>query len=609
MCVKNFTDVEAAYQNRLNDENLTLPAGHWFPFEPKPSDPKYQAWNNSAGREYGFALDHLRWEQSVRQIKLQIEAEKLNQERKASEEKQRKLNLGQCYKMYCPDCEGQVEVLVSSMGKQPCCPHCKREMVPVFSKESPRENIIPVHVVKPVGSSIDVVQRMIRERVKRESVERAGAGQTPEPLVEVPSQGVTIQESETNPTTTTAGQLDEKIIDHDWRNAPVTERQKENSVAQSVNGERLFKAWTDANNFVTPGHVLIFSHAEHWWLITAEAYRGFVDVKIAERILHPPGTAIVEVHEIIRGKEVPDQVRAAAQEVTIQEATIPQNTSPRENIPEAPEHLRQHCEMYCPVCDGLVEVPQGTVGKKRACPHCQLEISLIFSRKNPQKNTIMSREVQNSTQRSPANRKPAVDNIPNFNERFGKQVEAFLERDKMCVGCHWLPLGPLYIFTSGTFLLIGSCRQIADTIESKGYCVEPDARFGSGTYDSNQTLALFKPFDGDPIQPSTAYLGAANLLRLCVLIATADGRIDLVELDVFRQAIENQIGLTQTDHKRLIILKQLLAQELCSTSKTVARIAKSVPTEKRLVIGKLLVEVAAAKETLNKAKFSNFSLC
>jgi len=120
------------------------------------------------------------------------------------------------------------------------------------------------------------------------------------------------------------------------------------------------------------------------------------------------------------------------------------------------------------------------------------------------------------------------------------------------------------------------------------------ARFGSGTNEWNQTLALFKPLDGDPIQPSAAYLCAANLLRLCVLITTADGKIDLVELDVFRRAIENQPGLTLTDHKRLLILEQLLAQELCSASKTAARIAKSIPADKRLVIGKLLVEVAAA---------------
>lgn len=225
---------------------------------------------------------------------------------------------------------------------------------------------------------------------------------------------------------------------------------------------------------------------------------------------------------------------------------------------------------------------------------------------SPREYIIPARDVQYYAQRRPAIQKPAAYKITTpierftewvdaQTERFTKWVDGILQRNQTCLGDHWLPAGPLsYGFASDDAITIGLSRQIADTIESKGYCVEPDARFGSGTYDRDQTLALFKPFDGDPIHPSTAYLGAANLLRLCILITTADGQIDLVELDVFRQAIENQIGLTQTDHKRLLILEQLLAQELCSASKTVAKIAKSVPADKRLVIGHLLVQVAAA---------------
>lgn len=219
---------------------------------------------------------------------------------------------------------------------------------------------------------------------------------------------------------------------------------------------------------------------------------------------------------------------------------------------------------------------------------------------SPQEYTIPARDVQDYAQRRPAIQKPAAYKITTPIERFSEWVDGFLERNQTCLGGHWLPAGPLsYVFATEA-ISIGLCRQIADTIESKGYCVEPDARFGSGTYDRDQTLALFKPFDGDPIHPSTAYLGAANLLRLCILITTADGQIDLGELDVFRQAIENQSGLTRTDHKRLLILEQLLAQELCSASKTVAKIAKSVPADKRLVIGHLLVQVTAANNVITK---------
>jgi len=215
--------------------------------------------------------------------------------------------------------------------------------------------------------------------------------------------------------------------------------------------------------------------------------------------------------------------------------------------------------------------------------------------KSPSEYTIPAREVQDFLRCHPAIQKPATYISNNPIERFTKWLDIVLERNNKCLGGHWLPVGPVvYPFKEYTTLTKGLCVQIADAIESRGYCVEPDARFGSGKYEKQHTLALFKPFDGDPIHPSTAYLGAANLLRLCILITTADGQIDPMELEVFHRAIENLAGLSLTDHKRLLILEQLLAQELSSASKTAPKIAKSVPADKRLVIGKLLVEVAAA---------------
>lgn len=216
---------------------------------------------------------------------------------------------------------------------------------------------------------------------------------------------------------------------------------------------------------------------------------------------------------------------------------------------------------------------------------------------------------QQYAQRRPATRKRSAYTITTPIERFTEWVDGVLERDQTtldgnwsCLGGHWLPAGPLDHVFACDAITIGLCREIAETIESRGYCVEPDARFGSGTYDRNQTLALFKPFAGDSIRPSKEYLGAANLLRLCVLIATADGRIDVGELDVFGQAVENLTGLSPTDHKRLIVLEQLLAQELCSASKATARIAKSISANERLLIGMLLVDVAAANHVITQGE-------
>ena len=222
---------------------------------------------------------------------------------------------------------------------------------------------------------------------------------------------------------------------------------------------------------------------------------------------------------------------------------------------------------------------------------------------NPNQFTIPARAVQDYAQTRPAIQKPASYNSAIPIERFANWLDIVLKRNVTCLGGHWLPVGPVcYPFKQYTSLTIGLCGQIAEAIESRGYCVEPDARFGNGKYDAGNTLALFKPFDGDPIKPSSAYLGAANLLRLCVIIATADGQIDLAELDVFRKVIENQIGLSKTDHKRLLVLEQLLAQELASASKIISKIAKSIPADKRFVVGKLLVEVAAANNVVTNGE-------
>jgi uncharacterized tellurite resistance protein B-like protein len=186
-------------------------------------------------------------------------------------------------------------------------------------------------------------------------------------------------------------------------------------------------------------------------------------------------------------------------------------------------------------------------------------------------------------------------------------MDEILETCPSSDGCYWLPVATaakLANIATETKLTNGESRQIANKIEWFGYCFEPDARYGNGTYDIDQTLAVFKPFERDQINPSTAYLGAANLLRLCILIAVADGQIDEVELDVFRQIIENQIDLTPTDHRRLQVLEKLLVQDPSSAKKTLANVIKSVPAHKRLLIGKVLVQVAAAdtviRDTLNE---------
>ena len=222
--------------------------------------------------------------------------------------------------------------------------------------------------------------------------------------------------------------------------------------------------------------------------------------------------------------------------------------------------------------------------------------------RNPNEFTIPAREVQEFAHRQSPVRKPAEYHIAQPIQRFEQWLDNALKKNQTCMGGHWLPIGPLNHIFDSSGITVDFCRQIAEVVESRGYCVEPEPRFGNGPYERDQTIALFKPVNGEGIKPSQAYLGAANLLRLCVLIAAADGQIETGELDAFRPAIETLAGLTKTDRKRLIVLEQLLAQELCPASKAIARIAKSISPTQRLVVAKLLVDVAAANNFITQSE-------
>jgi uncharacterized tellurite resistance protein B-like protein len=422
-------------KSEVAGENLSWIINHKLPPEPKRTDLKYRVWRNARGKEYGFDLDHLRWEQSVAKIKAQIEAEIKSRDRNDEEGAQQ---------------AASQEVTIQEASKP--------------QNTSPSEYTIPAREVQNFAEHSAGPNGKIGKATGREPKRPKYLSYPREPQRQSFNSG----------------------LDYDYA----------------------------------------YDNAKTNW--TAE-------VKTIEA-----------------------------------------------------ENRRRH-DIYCAAIKSwYVQHNWNTDWEPHPFPRSPLSQSA-----GQQEDTIQ--EIVN-----PRIQKPTAYTYHAPIERIAEWVDGFTERNVTCPDGHWLPAGPLSCVFASDPITVDLCRQMAEKIESRGYCVEPDARFGNGTYDRNQTLALFKPLDGDPIQPSTAYLGAANLLRLCILITTADGKIDLVELDLFRQAIENQAGLTLTDHKRLLILEQLLAQELCSATKTAAKIAKSVPADKRLVIAHLLVQVAAANNEITR---------
>ena len=76
--------------------------------------------------------------------------------------------------------------------------------------------------------------------------------------------------------------------------------------------------------------------------------------------------------------------------------------------------------------------------------------------------------------------------------------------------------------------------------------------------------------------PSPNYLGASVLLKLCVLVAGADGHVAPEELDVSRRFVEQKLSINPEDHRRLEAFEQVLVADPTRVSGSLARIARPV---------------------------------
>lgn len=144
-----------------------------------------------------------------------------------------------------------------------------------------------------------------------------------------------------------------------------------------------------------------------------------------------------------------------------------------------------------------------------------------------------------------------------------------------------------------TFNLARS-KGVATAAEQWGYCVEPDPRYGGGSYWGTRELGLFQPPSGIMVPPSETFLGASALLQLCLLVAAADGTVDRDELDQFRRFIDAQFHFNPDENQRLTVLETLLAQNAGTAKATLARAAAKIPPDKQMSVGQFLVDVAAA---------------
>jgi uncharacterized tellurite resistance protein B-like protein len=145
---------------------------------------------------------------------------------------------------------------------------------------------------------------------------------------------------------------------------------------------------------------------------------------------------------------------------------------------------------------------------------------------------------------------------------------------------------------------IGQSRDIAQSIESFGFCVEPDARHTGFSYRGEERLGIFKPNEGQSLTPSSTFLAASVLLQLCILIAAADGNVQNEELVVIQEYLKENLQLVPEDRHRLNLLVRLLVKDTEMAERTATKIAKRLPADKRSLVGDVLVLVAAADNVI-----------
>ena len=158
----------------------------------------------------------------------------------------------------------------------------------------------------------------------------------------------------------------------------------------------------------------------------------------------------------------------------------------------------------------------------------------------------------------------------------------------------FLPVGSLAMvlgFPAAEKYPVALSREIAKTVASRGFAIEPDVRHGTLPYRSSDEIALFRPLDPNV---TTAYNGASALLHLCVMIAAADNQITEGELSVARDFIRQSAALNPGEQQRIQVLECLLCRTPDIAKRSLTRLTKRLAIRDREMIGDVLVCVAGA---------------
>ncbi len=145
--------------------------------------------------------------------------------------------------------------------------------------------------------------------------------------------------------------------------------------------------------------------------------------------------------------------------------------------------------------------------------------------------------------------------------------------------------------SSSGALTLPEALRLAQAMDATGFSFEPDPRFSGHIVRPNDRVILFQAVSSDG--PSPAYLAAATIARLGVIVASADGAVVPEEQAVMREHTASAIDLSDRERRRLAAYVEWLLDTPIALD-AIEREGAGLSEDARLRIGNFLVAVAGA---------------
>ena len=135
--------------------------------------------------------------------------------------------------------------------------------------------------------------------------------------------------------------------------------------------------------------------------------------------------------------------------------------------------------------------------------------------------------------------------------------------------------------------------SFARALESLGYGIEPDPRFGGGGIRTEQKVILF-PFGPERLAAATpAYRAATLVMHLSVLVAASDGTVSDAEERHLAEHLEQSMHLDADEARRLSAHLKWLIAEKPSTAGLKSRL-EDIDASRRRLLAEFAIVTAAA---------------